>query len=163
MDLVPMKSSITAKICFRLISWARKKAIHISFVLFSNQWMTPINFYLFFSKSWQRNRQQYQMQLSIPKRNLNSWAWLRYSKYDEALAQAAQRSCGCHLWRCPRPGGMGLWAVWAVGWQPCLRQWVGIGWSLRFLPTQATLCFYDLSITSCCIFLSVQLRARIGQ
>ena len=62
---------------------------------------------------------------------------------------AVQRGCGClvHPWRCSRPGWMGPWAAWAGmkcgGWWPCLWRGVGASWSLRSLPTQAILWFYD--------------------
>ena len=62
---------------------------------------------------------------------------------------AAQGGCGCpvHPWRCSRPGWMGAWAAWSSiwygGWWPCLQQGVGALWSLRSLPTQAILWFYD--------------------
>ena len=62
---------------------------------------------------------------------------------------AAQRGCGCpvHPWRCSRPGWMGPWAAWAGmkcgGWWSCLWWGIGASWSLRSLPTQAILRFYD--------------------
>jgi len=63
----------------------------------------------------------------------------------------------CHLlqqniwmlcpWRCSRPGCMETWAAWSrikcEGPRPCLWQGVGFWWSLRSLPTQAILRFYD--------------------
>jgi len=39
-------------------------------------------------------------------------------KGGEALAQAAQRAVGAHLWRCSKPVGMGPWAVELVGGSP---------------------------------------------
>ena len=64
---------------------------------------------------------------------------LLYSESGDALAQAAQRSCGC-----PIPGSLEDQAGWAPeqpdllgGNQPTAG--VGTRWSLRFLPTQAIL------------------------
>jgi len=67
---------------------------------------------------------------------------------DEALAQAAQRSCGC-----PIPGGAQGQVGWSPG-QPCLVPDLEVGdsacgkgvrtWrSLEDLPTQVVLWFYD--------------------
>jgi len=62
---------------------------------------------------------------------------------------AAQRGCGCpiHPWKSSRPGWMGPWAAWAGirygGWWPCLHRRIGASWSLRSLPTQAILLFYE--------------------
>ena len=62
------------------------------------------------------------------------------SEGGEALAQAAQRSCGC-----PIPGGAQGQAGWGfgqpgpVGGVPAHGRGVGTGWSVRFLPTQAIL------------------------
>ena len=46
-------------------------------------------------------------------------------------------------WKCSRPGWMGLWATWSSGRCPCPQQGVGTRWSLRFLPTQTILWFYE--------------------
>jgi len=63
-----------------------------------------------------------------------------YSEDGVALAQAAQRSCGC-----PLPGrvqgqvGRGFEQPGLVEGVPAPGRGVGIGWSLRSLPTQAIL------------------------
>jgi len=43
---------------------------------------------------------------------------------DEALAQAAQGSCGYPI--CSRPGWMGPQEAWPSGWQSCPQQ---TGWN----------------------------------
>jgi len=64
------------------------------------------------------------------------------SKDGEALAQAAQRSCGR-----PIPGGVQGQAGWGfgqpglVGGVPAPGRGAGTGWSLRSLPTQTILRF----------------------
>jgi len=50
-----------------------------------------------------------------------------------------------HPWRCSRPGCMGPWAASFSGWQPCPQQEGGTAWTLRSLPTQAILWYYDSS------------------
>mgnify|MGYP001855195748 CR=1 FL=1 len=60
-------------------------------------------------------------------------------------------SCPGKLWvphpcRHSRPDWMGSWAAQSGGGQPCSRQGVGTRWSLRSLPAQAFLRFYDM----CC-------------
>ena len=47
-----------------------------------------------------------------------------------------------------RPVWMVFWAAWSGGGQPCLWQGVGTRWSLRSLPTQAILWFYNSLILS---------------
>ena len=52
-----------------------------------------------------------------------------------------------HPCRCLGPGWMWPWAIrsstWSSSWQPCLWQGFGTWWSLRSLPTQAILWFYE--------------------
>ena len=54
-----------------------------------------------------------------------------------------------HTWKCSRPGWMGLGATWSSGRCPCPWQRVVTRLSLRFLPTQAILWFYDSMINVC--------------
>ena len=49
-------------------------------------------------------------------------------------------------WQCSRPGWMELWATWSGGRCPCSWQGGGTRWSLRSLPTQTILWFYDLLV-----------------
>ena len=59
------------------------------------------------------------------------------------LSGACQRGGGCPLPGCDsRPGWMGLWAIWSSRC-PCLQQGAGTRWSLRSLPTQTILWFWD--------------------
>lgn len=48
-----------------------------------------------------------------------------------------------HPWRHSRSGWRELWAHWSSCSCPCSLQGSWIRWSLKALPTQTTLCFYD--------------------
>ena len=51
-------------------------------------------------------------------------------------------------WKCSGLGWMGLWATWSSGRCPCPWQGLGTRWSLKSLPTQPILWFYDFSFYS---------------
>lgn len=59
------------------------------------------------------------------------WGELLCGLWDSCLSEM----CTFH----PKCSFISVWS----GWQPCLWQGVGIRWSLRSLPTQAMLWFYE--------------------
>ena len=89
------------------------------------------------------------------------WASL-YCEGGEALAQVAQRSCGC-----PLPGsvqgqvGWGLEHPGLVEGVPAHGRGVGTRWSVRSLPTQTIQRFYEKTWTLCHLWVPPLLAHRL--
>ena len=72
--------------------------------------------------------------------------WRHHCIKEGQLMLSAWTCC-----KCPISGGIqgqgwvGAWEAWCGGWEPCLWWGVRTRWSLRSLPTQAILWFYDPS------------------
>jgi len=55
----------------------------------------------------------------------------------------SREAVGAPPWQCSRLDWTGLWAPWSGGRVPAHGRGGGTRWSVRSLPTQTILCFYD--------------------